>query len=110
MANHGGNFGINHFLGNNGTHFWIRLIVLGHHLQHQQFAVNFEFFGVGLRNRERHTVFIILTQMRDGSGQRAGMADFYIDGWFGRRGGLGLFFFTTANNPGCKHGGEYEFI
>ena len=113
MADHSGNFGINQFLRNRGTDFRVGLIVFGHEFDAQYFAVNLDFLGIGLIDREAHAILVVLAQMRDRTGQRPRVGDGHDNGWLGRCSrfsGRRRLFFATTNDTGSDHGREQDFI
>ncbi len=64
----------------------VALVVLAHHAEGDGLAADHEVARVGLVDRERHAVLVVLALVGDGAGERARVADEDRDAGGGRRG------------------------
>ena len=115
MTDDARNLGIGELLRDRRAELRVGLIVLGHQLELDGLAADLDLFRGGLLDREAGAILVVLAEMRDAAGQRAGMADPHGDGVVGGGRGLGSFggffrlFLLAAAVGGDKRGAhEHE--
>ena len=107
MAGDAGDLGVDELLGDGRPHLRVGLVVLAHELELDRLAADLHLAGGVLVDGQAGAVLVVLAEVGDAAGQRAGVADLDGDDFFGRgRGGGGLrrfggllrFFLTAAVN------------
>ncbi len=75
---------VDELLGDRRAELRVGLVVLAHHLELDVLPPILIFLGVGLVDREVHAVLVVLAEVGDAAGQRAGVADLDGDDFLGR--------------------------
>jgi hypothetical protein len=75
VPDHRGHPGIDELLRHQGADLGIALVVLAHHPEDDGLAADLHLAIVGLLDRERHAVLVVLALVRDRAGERARVAD-----------------------------------
>jgi hypothetical protein len=104
VAHDGGDLGVNQLLRHGGADLRVGLVVFAHHLEGDRLAADGDLLRVGLLDRQRHAVLVVLAQVRDRARERTGVGDGDGEaGGSGRGGGL-LGLFLLAASGECERG------
>ncbi len=85
VADHAGDLGVDELLGDRRAHLRVGLVVLAHHLELDDLAADLDLPRGGFVDGEVHAVLVVLAEVGDAAGQRAGMADLDRHDFFGGR-------------------------
>ena len=84
MADHAGDLGVDELLRDRRAHLRVGLVVLAHHFELDRLAADLDLPVVGFVDGEMDAVLVVLAEVGDAAGQRAGVADLDDHDVFGR--------------------------
>jgi hypothetical protein len=107
VADDAGDLGVGEFLRDRRSELRVGLVVFGQHLELDRLAAELDLPGVRFVDGQAHAVLVVLAEVGDAAGQRAGVGDLDGDGLLDRRrslgrfGLLGLFLAATVQGDCC---------
>ena len=100
MADHAGDLGVDELLRDRRAELRVGLVVLAHQLELDLLAADLDLPGGGFVDGEARAVLVVLAEVGDAAGQRAGVADLDDDDFFdGRGGAFGASAFLGSSLP-----------